>query len=342
MVRGEGLMHIVLADPSRTVQKAVARLLQERGHEVLGFADGAEALAALRNDDTIDVLITSTEPHGMSGFELCWECRLIATARRPIYILMMSASRDQSLVCEALDSGADDFIGKPPVPEELFARIRAGERLLCLERDLRRLASTDSLTGAFNRRAFFVEGSEAVQNARAGASLSVVMMDIDHFKSINDRYGHDCGDEALRSVARAAMSVQYPFGRLGGEEFALLLPGCGAEEAAALAERVRLLIAAIEVETGGAPLTMTCSFGVGEWKPDDSIDNLLKRADIALYEAKTGGRNRVVVAHDTVNLTSPPLDPESVVRREPRAAVLPLQAAAAELAILTVPESSPG
>jgi diguanylate cyclase (GGDEF)-like protein len=333
-------MRIVLADPSRTVQKAVTRLLQERGHEVLGFADGREALASLRNDDTIDMLITSTEPLGMSGFELCWECRLIATARRPIYILMMSANRDQNLLCEALDSGADDFIGKPPVPEELFARIRAGERLLCLERDLRKLASTDPLTGALNRRAFFAEASEAVQNARAGAPLSVVMMDIDHFKSINDRHGHDCGDEALRSAARAAMSERYPFGRLGGEEFALLMPGCGSQEAVALAERVRLKIAAIEVETGGAPLKMTCSFGVGERLPDDSIDHLLKRADIALYEAKTGGRNRVVV-HDTVSSISQPLNPESVIRSEPRTVAPPLQAAHTGTGFLTAPEPSP-
>ena len=119
-------MFVVLADPSRTVQKAVTRILGARGHEVQAFSNGHEALDKLRSDESFEALITSTEPMGLSGFELCWEARLLASARRPLYVIMMSSSREQHILCEALDSGADDFIGKPPASEELYARMRAG------------------------------------------------------------------------------------------------------------------------------------------------------------------------------------------------------------------------
>jgi diguanylate cyclase (GGDEF)-like protein len=310
-------MRVVLADPSRTVHKVVTRLLRARGHEVFAFADGASALAFLR-DGAADVLITSTEPNGMSGFELCWEARLIAAGRRPMYIVMMSSRREQQVVCEALDSGADDFIGKPPATEELYARMRAAERLVRLERDLMELASTDPLTGALNRRAYFTLAHDAVEAARRGAALAVVMVDIDRFKMINDIHGHDSGDVALRAVVQVADQERAVFARLGGEEFAFLLPGWSAADALVLAERVRARVAATEVPVAGAVLSMTCSFGVAEWEAGEGIDSLLKRADIALYQAKTGGRNRVVVAEDPAAWVSMPRDPGSVIRAEDR------------------------
>jgi diguanylate cyclase (GGDEF)-like protein len=126
--------------------------------------------------------------------------------------------------------------------------------------------------------------------------LAAVMFDIDHFKRVNDLYGHDIGDQAIAAVARTAAIEGAIVGRLGGEEFAMLLKGCPLAIGAKLAEELRHRIAALRFDTDKGPMTLTCSFGVSERKPGDSIDDLLKRADIALYAAKTSGRNRVVTA----------------------------------------------
>jgi diguanylate cyclase (GGDEF)-like protein len=286
-------MRVVLVDPSRTMRLFVTRLLVARDHEVLPFADGHEALACMRQDAQVAALITSGELGAMSGLELCWETRVLAGRDRPIYVILMSSSIDKSKLGEALDSGADDFISKPPVADELNARLRAAERLGSMQRELVRLASVDSLTGLHNRRVFF----ELAEDARAqGGELTAIMLDVDHFKRINDLYGHDVGDQAIAAVAEVAAVEDAIIGRLGGEEFAVLLKGMSLYEGAALAERLRARMAALRFDTANGPMTLTCSFGVSERRPGDSIDDLLKRADVALYAAKTGGRNRVVAA----------------------------------------------
>src|ERR1041385_5732469 len=168
-------MRVVLVDPSRTMRLFVTRLLEARDHEVCPFADGAEALACMRKDTEVDALITSGELEGMSGLELCWETRVMAGRDRPIYVILMSSSIDKSKLGEALDSGADDFLSKPPVADELYARLRAAERLATMQRELVRLASFDPLTGLRNRRVFFELAEQA--NACRGA-LTAVMLDI--------------------------------------------------------------------------------------------------------------------------------------------------------------------
>jgi diguanylate cyclase (GGDEF)-like protein len=124
------------------------------------------------------------------------------------------------------------------------------------------------------------------------------MADIDYFKSVNDRHGHDAGDKAISAVARELMAGEWHAGRLGGEEFALLLEGRVMAEAVRVAELLRSRIAALRVPVDGKMLSLTCSFGVSEWRDGDGIDLLLKRADMALYEAKLAGRNRVMQAND--------------------------------------------
>jgi diguanylate cyclase (GGDEF)-like protein len=286
-------MRVVLVDPSRTMRLFVTRLLQARDHEVLPFADGRDALACLRDNSDVAALITSVELDGMSGLELCWEARVLAGRDRPIYVILMSSSIDRSNLGEALDSGADDFISKPPVADELYARLRAAERLATMQRELVRLASFDPLTGLHNRRVFF----ELAEEARAcGGALTAIMLDIDHFKRVNDLYGHDVGDQAIAAVARIAAGEDAIVGRLGGEEFAILLRGKSLPEGAALAEELRRRTAALCLDTTKGPLTLTCSFGVSERRGGEGLDDLLKRADVALYAAKTSGRNRVVTA----------------------------------------------
>jgi two-component system, cell cycle response regulator len=215
----------VVVDPSRVVLKCVSQLLGARNHEARAFVDGCEALEYIKSDQDVDVLITSTEPISISGAELCWETRLLASCLRPIHIIVMSSNDGEKHLIEALDGGADDFIRKPPAAEELYARLRCAERLASMQRQLIRLATTDSLTGALNRRAFFERGHEACLNAAAGAALSAIMFDIDHFKRINDQYGHDTGDEAIRAVAREVTGACAVVGRLGGEEFAVCWRG---------------------------------------------------------------------------------------------------------------------
>jgi diguanylate cyclase (GGDEF)-like protein len=291
-------VRIVAVDPSRLVLKSIAQLLAAPGHEVRPFVDGREALDHIKANAEVDVLITSTEPASLSGIELCWEARLLAGCGRPMHIILMSSNRDQEHLVQALDCGADDFIGKPPAAQELFARLRSAERMLSMQRDLIRLATTDPLTGLLNRRAFFERGLKlCARAAGGGGGLAAIMLDIDHFKRINDEYGHDVGDEALRCVAVQVAAKHSVVGRLGGEEFAILLEGAGLAAAIAEAESLRQVFAGLPVETASGRLALTCSFGVGEWMQGDGIDQLMRRADLAMYEAKHGGRNRVVGSH---------------------------------------------
>jgi PleD family two-component response regulator len=175
-------MRLALVDPSRTTRLIVTRMLEARGHEVVPFSDEREALAHIAADPCIEALITSAELKHISGVELCWETRLLATYKRPIYVLMMSTQYDDRSLIEALDSGADDFIGKPPLAEELYARLRAAERIASMQRELIRLATPDPLTGLCNRRGFFERATEAcARTAPPDGSLSAIILDIDNF-----------------------------------------------------------------------------------------------------------------------------------------------------------------
>ena len=291
-------MHIAVVDPSRTVLKGIRLLLEARDHHVYPFTDGAAALHHIDQDPNVDAAIISAEQVSGpgAGIELCWQTRLLASSYRPIYVILMSARDGRQTLSEALDSGADDFITKPPLAEELYARLRAAERVNSMQRDLIRLATTDPLTGVLNRRAFFERSLPVCERAGSGSPLSAIMMDIDHFKRINDRFGHALGDEVIRSVAAAASQDDRLVGRLGGEEFAVLLEADihGARD---VAERLRGEIAAMKFDTVKGPMSTTCSFGVSDWQRGDNVDELLRRADIALYSAKSHGRNQVVADH---------------------------------------------
>jgi diguanylate cyclase (GGDEF)-like protein len=182
------------------------------------------------------------------------------------------------------------------VVEELYARLRAAERVGTMQRELLHLATTDSLTGLLNRRAFFVQAAEACTRSVGQSRLSAVAFDIDHFKGVNDVHGHDIGDAVIREVANEAAATRNAvLGRIGGEEFAMLLEGRGLADAVAVAEDLRLRLSELRFETITEELAVTCSLGVSEWGRSDSIDRLLKRADMALYKAKVDGRDRVAV-----------------------------------------------
>jgi two-component system cell cycle response regulator len=294
-------MRVVLVDPSRTMRLFVTRLLEARDHEVRPCADGAEALACMRQDTEVAALITSGELGAMSGLELCWETRVLAGRDRPIYVILMSSSIDKSKLGEALDSGADDFISKPPVPDELYARLRAAERLGTMQRELVRLASFDPLTGLHNRRVFFERAESASQRC---PMATAIMLDIDHFKRINDRFGHEAGDQVLREVAALLRRVARKSDvacRHGGEEFLLLMPEATPGGTLAKAEEVRGEVERLVINYSGQSLGgITVSVGIAMYpRQGKTAAVLLRRADEALFAAKRGGRNRVLVSTST-------------------------------------------
>ncbi|MDE4914127.1 diguanylate cyclase [Methylobacterium sp. 092160098-2] len=286
-------MHVALVDPSRVVRRSVSEMLVAGGHSVVAFEDSAAALAHVSADPTVDCLLTSLEVHPLNGLELCWSLRAQADERRPLTILVMSASRDTRPLDEVLDSGADDFLAKPPSAQELYGRLRSAERVLKLQTALIRQADTDHLTQLLNRGALMRGARTAIDAASADNPLAVLQIDIDHFKSINDRFGHDVGDLVIRCVSGVLRESAALAGRLGGEEFALLLPGQNLGGAAVLAHRIRSRCAETAVPGQMEDLRFTVSVGLSEWSEGDDIDTLLKRADLALYAAKKAGRNRV-------------------------------------------------
>jgi diguanylate cyclase (GGDEF)-like protein len=287
-------MRIALVDPSRAVQKAMTEMIGQAEHDVLAFCEGRAALDHLSSDGSVRALLTSVQLADISGIELCAAARKLSGSRRPLFIGVMSATADYGLAVQALDNGADDFIRKPPIPEELRARLRAADRLTCLQGQLIKLATTDPLTGLLNRRAFFEEAEVACRAAETGKPLSAIILDIDHFKHINDDHGHDAGDVVLAEVAKIVMPAAATVARLGGEEFCVL-QGCKLEDAIDRAEGLRSTIKTLRFPGWGIS-KITCSLGIAEWETGDTVDALLRRADLAMYEAKNSGRDRVIVA----------------------------------------------
>lgn len=286
-------MEVVLVDPSRTVRRIVGDMIGEWGYTVQCFAGAEEALSHIQTCD-VCTLITSIELNAMSGTQLCATVRSLAGSGRAIYIILMSSTDESSKVVEALDNGADDFMAKPPASAELRARLRAAERITVMQARLIKLATTDHLTGLLTRRAFF-ETTGLLQKAKRGQPLSVLVCDLDKFKAINDTHGHEAGDLVLKKVGAEAKLLGIPVGRLGGEEIAFLVDA-GLEDALDLAEHFRTSIAGLTICRGEDKIGITCSIGAAEWEAGDTIDTLLRRADVSLYEAKRRGRNRVIAA----------------------------------------------
>lgn len=295
-------MKIVVVDSSRVVLRIIAGLLEPRGDTVVTFTDSREALNFVKSDEKVEAVITSLETRPIGGIELCWSLRLIANANRPLCIIAMSSLANSRNLSEVLDSGADDFISKPPIPEELYARLRAGQRLTMMQQELIRLAENDVLTGLLNRRAFLtrLNGLRETHGICERHTPALVLADIDNFKGLNDNYGHDIGDEALRRTAEVfkdeADNEDGIAARFGGEEFVIALPGRSSEDAMEVAERIRRAIARISITSESQVISFTSSFGVGEWEANEPLESVFKRADTALYRAKKAGRDRVVHA----------------------------------------------
>ncbi|WP_144815476.1 diguanylate cyclase [Aerolutibacter ruishenii] len=285
----------LVVDDSQAARALATSMLKLYGFDVLEAADGESALRVIASNPRVRMLITDFEMPGMNGLELVRRIRALH-ARDHLAIIGVSGSDSQSLVAQFLKNGANDFLHKPWSREEFFCRVSQNVDNLELIGTLHDLATRDFLTGLPNRRHFFDRGVQMFSGARK-QGLVVAMLDIDHFKHVNDTYGHDVGDIAIQAVAgavtRHARAQDLP-ARFGGEEFVLIAPGLSADEAVASLERLRASIEATCIPLpDGRHITVTVSIGV--CLSGESLSAMMSEADRCLYVAKASGRNRVEV-----------------------------------------------
>ena len=280
--------------------------------DVTSVANGRQAIAALAPADGPSLAVLDWSMPETDGLEVCRSIRSNPESRYIYAILLTSHDRDEDVIA-GFDAGADDYVTKPFNTKELRARVRSGARIVQLQHqlvaaheELREKAMHDPLTGLLTRGAFFeISDHEFPRARRSKTPLSIVMADIDHFKSINDRFGHPGGDEVLREVARRLQTTfrkEDAVGRYGGEEFVALAVGCLGPDAIGLAERFRQAVEREPFTIGSTRVAVTTSVGVVTGTAADGVEGLVGVADEALYRAKATGRNRVVAAESTTNV----------------------------------------
>ena len=295
-------MRILVLHNSGFYRTTLKTLLEAWGYDVMAISDGHEALRILEGEDPPRLAVLDAMLPGMNGFEICERIR--AQKRNYIYIMMVSSDDQQSSVLKAYEYGADDFIRRPFDDCELKLRLKVAERILKSQQELMDArealkfeASHDPLVRLWNRKAILnLLTIELSRSKRMQASLSIFFADLDHFKTVNDRFGHLIGDEVLRNAAvrmSGEMREYDHLGRYGGEEFLAVLPNCTAEVAREVAERVRQSVAERAVLTDPTRVELTVSIGVAQWRANEELPQVLERADLALYRAKDRGRNRV-------------------------------------------------
>jgi diguanylate cyclase (GGDEF)-like protein len=289
-------MKILVAEDDATSRLLLSAILRKLGHAVTAVEDGHNAWEALQQDEYA-ILISDWMMPNVDGLELCRMVRATPDSQYT-YIILLTSMDSKGSYLEGMDAGADDFITKPFDHELLAARLRVAERILALHKKLRAEAAHDRLTGIWNRAAIMdYLQSELARAARQHFRVGVILADLDHFKRVNDTYGHPAGDKVLQEAAGRMKAALRPYdrvGRYGGEEFLIVASGCDGAEATALAERIRRSIGEEPVNWSPVEVAMTSSLGVavsGNGREDG--DTLIADADEALYRAKNGGRNRV-------------------------------------------------
>ena len=298
-------MRILIAEDDPTSRILLKKVLEMWGYDVSVTRNGAEAWEVLQRDDAPRIAVLDWMMPEMDGIDVCRHARALDT-RQPPYLILLTALGEKDHMMTGFEAGADDYVGKPYDPAELRARVQVGRRLVELNDELieaqLRLevqARTDALTGLPNRRAIVETLEDELQRSlREGTSLAVGMLDIDHFKRVNDECGHAAGDAVLCGLARRMESVLRPYdsvGRFGGEEFLVVAPGVSGPELGELLERLRGAASEAPFTAGGRELVVTVSLG-GAVYTGESMDALIARADDALYDAKARGRDLVVLA----------------------------------------------
>jgi two-component system, cell cycle response regulator len=300
-------MKILIADDDTISLRILERNLQKWGYEPVKANDGLEALSLLETDSSIRMTVLDWMMPGLDGIDVC---RKIRSESKDMYtyIILLSAKTMKEDIIEGLDAGADDYITKPFDKYELEVRLRAGKRILELQGELiearesmREIAMKDALTGVFNRGAILDQLEQEFQRSKRGnGDFGVALLDLDHFKRVNDTHGHVAGDQVLKVISMRLQSSIRAYdlvGRYGGEEFLLIMPGSKSTSLTQQAERLRIQVGEQPVYYKDVEIPVTCSIGVAAYHDAfESIEELVNIADKALYQAKENGRNQVVTA----------------------------------------------
>jgi two-component system, cell cycle response regulator len=309
---GRSCNRVLVAEDDAMFRRILQSWLTTWGYDVTMAEDGAKAWAILQQENRPQVLILDWMMPALNGLELCSKVR--ERNQTPYQYILLATAKDakQDLV-RGLEAGADDYLTKPFDRSELKARLRACNRILTLQDDqiqaheqLRFQATHDALTGSWNRGEILeMLRRELERGARSKTTTGILMLDIDHFKAINDTYGHLTGDAVLREVtqriSRAVRSYDS-VGRYGGEEFVIVLPGCSREQVDQGAERVRAAVDNGPVPVNESQIAVTVSIGAAVTTHGAiSEKEILAAADVALYRAKEIGRNRTVVSDFVFN-----------------------------------------
>jgi len=297
-------MRILIADDDFTSRTVLSGVLKKEGHEVLAMVNGAEVWKALQQPDAPALVILDWMMPEMDGPEVVRLVRSLQTDRPP-YIIMLTTKGDKADIITGLDAGANDYVSKPFDRGELHARIEVGRRMIEMQdaliesrEILSHQATHDPLTGLPNRRAILDRLHEELARSRRHENvLAIGMFDIDHFKRVNDTYGHQAGDDVLCGLAKILTQSNREYdaaGRLGGEEFLVITPMQAVANWISAYERLCARIAESKIATRSGELSVTASIGVVRAAGDSTVDKILEAADKALYQAKNSGRNRVV------------------------------------------------
>ena len=302
-------MKILIADDDAVSRSMMRRLLTQCGYEVSTASNGIDAAENLSIEDGPRLLLLDWMMPGLDGPEVCKSVRN-GSRLAYVYIILLTSKDSKGDLIAGLEAGADDYLTKPCNLEELRARLRTGERILLLEdilvkarEEMRFNATHDGLTHLLNRTAIIQRLRDELDKVRdVGREFSVVICDVDHFKRINDTYGHPVGDEVLREVAirlKKSVRVADAVGRFGGEEFLFVLEGCTAPGLEHLTEVICEGIRSTPIMTSAGPVHVSISAGalhLGSAEDGLSADRVLQKVDAALYDAKRGGRDRFVVS----------------------------------------------
>ena len=303
---------VLVVDDDEIMAERLRDLVSAAGYEVTCAASGEQALAALQREFAPIVILDRSMPGGMDGLELCRAIRDGTHYPGYVYIMLCTARDSEEEILAGLDAGADDYLSKKASGAQLVARLACARRILSLEQSLkavieerRRMAMTDVLTGAYNRRYFMNHmRRELKRTRRFGGDLALIASDIDHFKYINDRYGHAAGDAVLvEFVRRVQKCLPREFdwcARLGGEEFAVVLPQTDIPGGVVVAEKIRHAIASRPIMAVAGGIECTVSIGITGLsafadRAAVTTEQILSRADDCLYNSKNSGRDQVTV-----------------------------------------------
>jgi two-component system cell cycle response regulator len=304
-------MKILIAEDDLLTQKILEKNITQWGHEVVVTQNGQDAWQVLQQDGLRIALLDWMMPK-IDGVELCKKIRQKKDSKYT-YIILLTARCYRDDVIRGLSAGADDYMTKPLNFMELKARLQTGLRIIELEDKLLKtqkriieVASRDSLTNLWNRASILeFLGEELEQSLREKSPLCAIMMDVDHFKKVNDLYGHLVGDVVLTEIAaciKRSIRRHDKLGRYGGDEILIVLPHSGLNKIRKIAEQLRLAIAKRKIKTASGALSVTISLGCAssESFPRPSVDSLIRASDRALYKAKGQGRNRTVIHKEKI------------------------------------------